>query len=663
MTTTRAGYKSVRKIEDFFQLQIGYGMSKNTLVNNEDLRQKATKHSCSAFKLYNQNALKEALSEFAEANKIFTSFHDMENISICLSWMSLINYKINPNNYYKIIIMLNDAKFLAENSSSKLALFHYYYASGSINFLDENYAESLYHLDKAKNLSEGKNDFDSQIYILLAKIFEMNEQYEKAYIHWNLALQSSNLNKKESTVVTENIKRLKKYREDINKNKAVPELQEAIPATPDKDPLIALLKIARTVSAQTDIDVLLKTIAEITKNALEADRCTVFLHDKEKNELWSKVALGLGTEELRFPADRGLAGHVVTTGETVIINDAYTDARFNKDIDLQTGYRTQTILCMPIRNIKHEIVGVFQVLNKLNNTFTEHDEDLLIAIGSSAGIALENARLFKHQQELFDQQTVLFASFIDTLVASIDARDKSTSGHSSRVKMYSRLMCSELGFDPKQIEVIEHAAILHDIGKIGIRDSVLQKDGKLTNDEYAHIQLHVNITYDILSKIYLSKNMADVAEIASAHHERFDGKGYFRNRKGDAIPIGGRILAVADVFDAVTSHRHYRDKMPIKNALEVLVSGAGSQFDDALVRIFMDITLDKIVKVFLAEFEVELLSKDENTLKGYTLSNLYDIIIKVEGCASKNAHDEVDNDEAELIDIFNKYYTYKSILS
>ena len=130
---------------------------------------------------------------------------------------------------------------------------------------------------------------------------------------------------------------------------------------------------------------------------------------------------------------------------------------------------------MPIRNMSHQIVGVFQVLNKKDGYFTEKDEDLLIAIGSSAGIALENATLFNKQKQFIENQKMLLSSFVDTLSASIDARDKITSGHSKRVTMYTMLICDRLNFDDKQKEVIRQASLLHDIGKIGIRDSVLQK--------------------------------------------------------------------------------------------------------------------------------------------------------------------------------------------
>ena len=128
---------------------------------------------------------------------------------------------------------------------------------------------------------------------------------------------------------------------------------------------------------------------------------------------------------------------------------------------MQTGYITKTILCMPMRNINHDIVGVFQVLNKKGGTFSQEDENLMLAIGSNAGISLENARLFKHQQEMFEDQKHLFKSFIDTLAASIDARDKITSGHSTRVKMYSTLIAQQMNFTPKQCETTSAKHILH----------------------------------------------------------------------------------------------------------------------------------------------------------------------------------------------------------
>ena len=409
-----------------------------------------------------------------------------------------------------------------------------------------------------------------------------------------------------------------------------------------KDPLISLVNIGQAVAAEKDIDLLIKTIAEETKTALNADRCTVFLYDKDSDELYSKVATGLDIQELRIPASKGLAGHVVKTGETINIKDAYSDKRFNPDVDKRTGYRTKTILCMPIKNFNQEIIGVFQVLNKFDEYFTPDDEDLLVAIASSAGISLENARLFEKQRKLLEEQKIVLDSFIETLATSIDARDKITSGHSTRVKLYASLIAHEFGMEQNDLYILEKAAALHDIGKIGIRDAVLQKEGKLTPEEYKHIQEHVEITHHILEKIHMSKDFQQITEIACSHHEKFDGTGYYRHLKGEEIPFGGRILAVSDVFDAITSKRHYRDKMPIEKVINIIKEGSGTHFDPLVVEKFLNIKLSKIVDVFCTENNKIIEEDDFIILDKYNLLDLYYSIVN--NCSNK------------LLQVFNKYY-------
>ena len=409
-----------------------------------------------------------------------------------------------------------------------------------------------------------------------------------------------------------------------------------------KDPLIALVNIGQAVAAEKNIDILIKTIAEETKTAMNADRCTVYLYDKENNELYSKVATGLDTKELRIPADKGIAGHVLKTGETINIRDAYKDKRFNPDVDKKTGYHTKTILCIPIKNFNQEIIGVFQVLNKFGEYFTPDDEDLLVAIASSAGISLENAQLFERQRKMLEEQKVVLDSFIETLATSIDARDKITAGHSSRVKMFATLIAQEFGMEKNDIYILEKAAAMHDIGKIGIRDSVLQKEGKLTPEEYKHIQEHVEITHHILEKIHMSKDFQQITEIACSHHEKYDGTGYYRHLKGEEIPFGGRILAVSDVFDAITSKRHYRDKMPIEKVIDIIKNGAGTHFDPKVVDKFLAIKLSKIVGVFVTETHMTIEKEDLETLEKYNLLDLYYSIVN--NCSNK------------LLQVFNKYY-------
>ena len=435
-----------------------------------------------------ENFIFESLEEITNGNYEETKvriikhkdiYHD--DTAICFTLLALgafINKQYDE--YYQF---MNDAQFLVEQSKDSITNILHELALGHVSFTEKNSALYSINYNKARKLA---------IKAQKASFFERVASMLKCPPITHLSTHAQ-----------------------VN------------------DPLIALVKIGQAVAAEKNIDTLIKTIAEETKTALNADRCTVFLYDKEKHELYSKVATGLDDfRELRIPADTGLAGHVVKTGETINIKDAYEDKRFNKDVDKKTGYRTKTILCMPIKNFNQEIIGVFQVLNKFDETFTIDDEDLLVAIASSAGISLENAQLFEEQRKFIEEQKVIFDSFIETLASSIDARDKITSGHSTRVKMYATLIAHEFGMEKNDIYILEKAAALHDIGKIGIRDSVLQKEGKLTAEEYQHIQEHVEITHNILAKIHMSKDFEQITEIACSHHEKFDGSGYYRKLKG-----------------------------------------------------------------------------------------------------------------------------------
>ena len=541
-----------------------------------------------------------------QAAKEYTSLRLYEGVSICLSWKALCDYILKTEDFITSLKAIDEAKFLAQKTNYKDAIDTYRFVNGIICFYENNFYEAQ------------------------SILSDVNKKTTNAFI------------KEKSGLILNKINDKALNRIEIIEQKFAKEANST---------LISLLKIGRLVSAETNLDSLLETLASETAKALNADRCTVFLLDKVNNELWSKVATGMGSEEIRFPATKGLAGHAAMTGNTINIQDTYNDERFNKDIDSKTGYVTRNVLCMPIRNMKHEIMGVFQVLNKKDGAFTKKDEEILIALGSSAGIALENTRLFNYKQKMLEDQRLLFSSFIDTLAASIDARDKITSGHSRRVTMYSDLICQILNVSEEDKDVIKHAAILHDIGKIGIRDSVLQKEGKLTPEEYEHIQQHAYITHEILSKIYLSNKYAQVADIAASHHEKFDGSGYFKNLKGEAIPFGGRILAVADVFDAITSKRHYRDKMPILNALNIIIEGAGSHFDPQIVEAFMSIRCDKMVDVFLTEYNSTLKEEHRSILSQYTMRDLHNMLCSDE---EKNEHQNY------FIELFNEYYTNKS---
>ena len=554
---------------------------------------------CEVLKNLDEKNYQEARVNADNANSISQNIRYLEGLSICLSLIAFLDYSEDKNNNYeKAIKLLKDGAFMAHRASSLTALLINELVLGNINFSEENRDTALMHYNNALKLTKEEDKY------LLSDTINTRIRQLQNNMDYSLPTKS--------------------------------------------DPLVSLVKISRSITALTDIDELLKVIAEETKNAMQADRCTVFLWDKDTDELWSKVALGIDeSKEIRFPADKGLAGFVVKSGETVNIVDAYKDARFNPEVDTKTGYKTKTILCMPITNNNKEIIGAIQVLNKIGGVFTANDEDLLIAIGGSASIALENAQLFDKMLQMYHEQKLMFDSFIDTLAMSIDARDKITAGHSARVRMYAVLLAQFIGMSPKDIGLLAKAATLHDIGKIGIRDSVLQKEGKLTDEEYKHIQEHVRITHNILNRIYMSQDFRIITEMACSHHEKWDGTGYCRHLKGEEITLGGRILAVADVFDAITSKRHYRDKMPIVNVIDILLKGAGSHFEKRLVDEFLAIPVNKIIGVFLSESHGKMSKENELTLSHYNLLKIYEI----------GSNENASQEEKEIFDLFNYYYT------
>jgi len=349
-----------------------------------------------------------------------------------------------------------------------------------------------------------------------------------------------------------------------------------------------LLRLSRSHSEVKELAPLLRLIAAQTSSALNADRATVFLLDKKNDELYSVVAEG-EPREIRFPAHMGIAGSVAKTGKIINIPDAYKDKRFNPEIDRKTGYRTHSMLTVPMKNKDGEIIGVFQILNKAKGEFSPYDEELLLAIASQASISVENALLIEAKRRMFE-------SLLNVLADTIDMRDPTTAGHSMKVMEYSVAIAQQMGLPERQVLVIRYAAYLHDYGKIGVRDAVLHKPDKLDKEEMAEARRHVEITRRILERIDFEEDISDIPRIASLHHERLDGSGYPRGLTSDEIPLGACIIAVADAFDALTSHRHYRRPKTIDKALAIIESDSGTKFDPQVVSALRSLVKEKALR-------------------------------------------------------------------
>ena len=338
-----------------------------------------------------------------------------------------------------------------------------------------------------------------------------------------------------------------------------------------------ILDVTRRLMSITDLDALLRDMATVTTQLLDADRATIFIVDRDRAEVWSKVALGTGAGEIRQPIGVGIAGTVAATGETINIADAYEDPRFNPEPDHRTGYRTKTLLTFPMTGQNGRVIGVFQVVNKNGGgEFTTDDEETLSSLGASAAVAVENAQLIAEQRRLW-------TTLIETLAVTIDARDQQTAGHSQRVTRYAEVIGRALGLQGIELEKIRAAALLHDYGKIAVRDQFLLKPGKLDQAEFEYMKVHAEKTGEFLAHLVFPQDMRDVPVIAAQHHERMDGKGYPRGLPAERILLGARIVAAADVFDALTAPRYYKPAYTLEKTLEIMDGMAGDHLDASVV--------------------------------------------------------------------------------
>lgn len=354
--------------------------------------------------------------------------------------------------------------------------------------------------------------------------------------------------------------------------------------------LSALLKYTKKASTTTTLDELLGLMVEEARAVLGAERATVFLVDKEKKELWSKVASG--TQTIRIPMNKGIAGAVATSGHLLNIRDVYKDPRFNPEIDKKTGFRTKSVLTAPMINAKNKVIGVFQVLNRTKGgAFDKQDEEILTLVAEQASSDVENAQLYQEIRKLA-QETII------RLAAAVEYKDEDTRAHLWRMSQYAAFIAEEMGFSREWVENLRMTAPMHDIGKIAVADAILNKPGKLTDEEWTEMKKHPAVGADIL-KGSQNELIQMSGTIANYHHERWDGKGYPKGLKGEEIPIEARIASLADVFDAVTSKRIYKRSFSLDETLLLIHQETGHQFDPAVVQAFFR-ALPRIEKIMKA---------------------------------------------------------------
>ena len=354
---------------------------------------------------------------------------------------------------------------------------------------------------------------------------------------------------------------------------------------------VNLYRISQAMAESTDLDRVLELIVSASQKEVDADLVKLHLLDDDTQSLVERIqAVRKGlTEDLDAgELNMDVLLRFFEDGIPVRANGVACFAYFKK---LPAHLPVISFCSVPLR-VQERFLGVLAAYSfTRGKRFTEGQRKLLEVLGSRAAVALENARLVQHLREanaqLLQANKSLQENFLKTIqgfAKALEESDKYTRGHSERVAVYARLIAEGLGLDERQVELAYQAGLLHDIGKIGIAYEKLNKPGKLTADEVAMFRRHPTIGVRILEGIPF---MRDLIPGIKYHHEHYDGSGYPEGLKGKDIPLLGRIIAVADTYDAMTSDRPYRKALPHEVAKAELIRCSGSQFDPDVVEVFL----------------------------------------------------------------------------
>lgn len=343
--------------------------------------------------------------------------------------------------------------------------------------------------------------------------------------------------------------------------------------------LSLLYRVSGSMKLSEEPRTFLHDICEELLDVMDVEIAAAIMTD-DRVDLNGEVLIYAGAE---LPNRNALAAlcsqrivHQLEERENAFIDntcDGIEQARF--------GRRIRNLIAVPLI-VDAQMIGLVLGLNKREGDFDTFDTRLANTIANLAAVSMANHHMYVELQELL-------MGVLHSLTESIDAKDPYTCGHSQRVASISRRLAEEMGFSPDHVRHVYLSGLLHDIGKIGVRESILCKEGKLTDEEFDFIRQHPTIGAKILRRI---RHLEPVVPGVLSHHERLDGRGYPHGLKGDEVPLEGRIVGLADGWDAMTSHRTYRRAKPTADAIEEIKRCSGTQFDPRLVEIFLGWDMD-----------------------------------------------------------------------
>jgi hypothetical protein len=336
--------------------------------------------------------------------------------------------------------------------------------------------------------------------------------------------------------------------------------------------LNSLFNITKQFRETPYLDILLKNIVLSAMKLNAAESGSLLLYNESGN-LSFKVAIGNKSQAIKdkvVKRGEGISGWVADTGQSVIINDVKNDPRYSPDLDNETGFTTKSIMSVPLIH-KKKTIGVIEVLNRKNGAFSDEDEKLLFSLADQAAISITQSKINESQQSDIIQITSI-------LIEAQDRFGKIKSGHGRRVANYANLIGKHMGLDEDSLKNLYYASLFHDIGFMRLNINIPPKPSDMEK-----LKKHPQIGYEMIKPLSI---WSDAADIILSHHERFDGSGYPQNISGQDIPLGSRIIFVADTFDILTSKSSYRENLAFKDAMSEIEANSGTQFDPDVVAAF-----------------------------------------------------------------------------
>jgi putative nucleotidyltransferase with HDIG domain len=344
-----------------------------------------------------------------------------------------------------------------------------------------------------------------------------------------------------------------------------------------RDTQVNMMKTVLSVFRPEDKkDQIMAYLIGAVHHALNTYAVSLLLMDEEKQELYFKGQPKQELKRLNSSRQSNIAGWIMEKGKPIVSNNPEKNADYYARLDRATGFKTITAVAVPLI-YEGKVKGVIETFNKVDGTnFTTDDLNTMVDIANMSAITLE----FNHlNMSVLDS----YKGTVKALVSLSDVKESTGGGHSRRVAEYALMGARELGLSKDEKYAIEYAGLLHDIGKLGIPDEILNKTDALTKEEWQVIRKHSIIGYNMLKDIPFLKL---AGTIVLSHHERYDGTGYPHGICGEKIPLGARLISVADAFDYMTTKHNHRPAMPGEKAFLELAKNANTQFCPKALKAF-----------------------------------------------------------------------------